>query len=109
MNQQESPSMMGKLDRWFQEANTSFSPEFQAIRKEALKGFRALGFPHHKMEKWRNTDLSNSLQYDYELYTKEFSPQQVQDDLLQCEIHDLNAFTVNLYRGRYVYNNEAIF
>jgi len=109
MNQQESPAMMGKLDKWFQEANTSFSPEFQAIRKEALNKFKAIGFPHHKMEKWRNTNLSNSLQYDYELYTKEFSPKQVQDDLLQCEIHDLNAFTVNLYRGRYVYNNEAIF
>ena len=109
MNQQKTPAMMAKLDVWFQEAKKSFSPKFQAIRQNALDSFKELGFPHHKMEKWRDTDLSDSLQYDYELCTKEFSQKQIQADLFQCDIQDLNAFTVNLYRGRYVYNNQAIF
>jgi Fe-S cluster assembly protein SufD len=109
MKQIKSPAILEHLDQWFLEANKSFSPQIQAIRKQALERFKELGFPHQKMEKWRNTDLSQALQFQYHLWTKEFSPQQIENEIFQCDVHDLNAFTINLYRGRYVYSEHAIF
>ena len=109
MKQEKSQAILEQLEVWFQEANKSFSPKMQAIRQEALNRFKQLGFPHHKMEKWRNTNLSEALQFNYKLWTKEFSPQQIENDIFQCDVHDLNAFTINLYRGRYVYKDHPIF
>ena len=109
MKQLTIPAILEQLDTWFQEANTSFSPKMQAHRKEALDKFKELGFPHKEMEKSRNTDLDQALQFQYQLWTKKFSPQQIENDIFQCDIHDLNAFTINLYRGRYVYREHAIF
>lgn len=109
MKNQISQPILEQLEPWFEEANRSFSPEMQHIRREALNRFQELGFPHTKMEKWRQTDLSEALSFQYKLWTQEFSSQIKEDDLFQCNVHDLNAFTINLYRGRYVYKDQAIF
>lgn len=109
MKKQKSIAILEQLDTWFAETNSSFSPKMQAIRQEALQKFKEIGFPHKKMEKWRNTDLTEALQFQYKLWTKEFKPEQIENDIFQCDIHDLDAFTINLYRGRYVYKDKAIF
>jgi len=109
MQKQDSYPMLKKLDEWFQETAFLFNPAIQDIRQKALKKFKEIGFPHQKMEKWQNTNLTDSLKYDYQLWTKEFSPAQIEKELFQCDVHDLNAFSINLYRGRYVYKDVPIF
>jgi Fe-S cluster assembly protein SufD len=109
MKQANIQPLLDKVDAWFSKAQSSFSPAMQETRKDALELLKKTGLPHAKMEKWRNTKLSNALQYDFDLCTKEFSPKQIEKDIFQCDVHDLNAFTINLYRGRYVYKDTPIF
>lgn len=109
MRQQETAAILQKLDAWFEEANSSFSPEMQKVRRDALNRLKEIGFPHTKMEKWRNTNLREALSFDYNLWTKEFNTNISEDDLFKCDVHELDAFTINLYRGRYVYKDQAIF
>ncbi len=109
MKMQKSQPLFQKLDQWLEESQGFFNANCQAKRAEALLKLKKLGLPDKKMEKWRNTDLSEALKFDYKLWTKEFSPAQIQNDLFQCDVHDLDAFTINLYRGRYVYQDQAIF
>ncbi|OYT17251.1 MAG: Fe-S cluster assembly protein SufD [Bacteroidetes bacterium 4572_77] len=109
MIQQETKPIQHKLMLWLAESQSTFNASWQQNRALALKEFQQIGFPHEKMEKWRNTDLSEALQFDYNLWTKEFSPEHIQNDIFQCDVANLDTFTVNLYRGRYVYKDHPIF
>lgn len=109
MRQQKTPVILDKLDAWLAEANQSFSPEMQKVRQEALESFQEIGFPHYKMEKWRDTNITEALSFDYALWTKEFNTSIREEEIFKCDVHDLDAFTINLYRGRYVYKDEPIF
>mgnify|MGYP001252812312 CR=1 FL=1 len=98
-----------KMDQWLEETIGRFDTELQKTKYKALSEFKDLGFPHAKMEKWRNTNLSEALSFEYNLYTEEFNTNITEEDIFQCDVHELDAFTVNLYRGHFVYKDQAIF
>lgn len=109
MRKEQTPAILGKLDAWFEETIQAFDPDVQKIRYQALEHLKAVGFPHQKMEKWRNSQIGEALKYDYHMFTQEFNTNLKEEDIFKCDVHDLDAFTVNLYRGYYVYKDFPIF
>lgn len=109
MKQTQSYPILSKLEGWLKETNGFFPPQWQSVRKDALESFMKMGFPHQKLEKWRNTDLSKALSFEYSLHTQDFNPNISEDEIFRCDVHELDAFTINLYRGRYVYKDYPIF
>jgi len=71
------------------------------IRDQAMESFRKLGFPHAKMEEWRNTDLSESLKKGYDYY---FFPTLETDihKVLRCNIPHLDTAIIGQLNGWYV-------
>lgn len=109
MRTEQTPAILSKLDAWFEETIQAFSPDVQKIRHEALDRLKKIGLPHRKIEKWRNSQIKEALKYDYYMYTQEFNTNLKEEDIFHCDVHDLDAFTVNLYRGHYVYKDFPIF
>jgi len=109
MRTEQTPAILNQVDAWFEETIQAFSPDVQKTRHEALQRFKELGLPHQKMEKWRNSKIKDTYKYDYKMYTEEFSPNLTDEDIFKCDVHELDAFTVNLYRGYYVYKDQPIF
>lgn len=109
MRTEKTPAILGKLDAWFEETIQAFSPDVQKIRYKALERLKEIGLPHNKMEKWRNSEIKEALKYDYSMFTQEFNTNLKEEDIFQCDVHELDAFTVNLYRGYYVYKDFPIF
>jgi Fe-S cluster assembly protein SufD len=109
MRTEKTPAILSKVDAWFEETIQAFSPDVQKIRQQALLQFKELGLPHPKMEKWRDSKIKDTYQYDYKMFTEDFGRNLTEEDIFQCDVHELDAFTVNLYRGYYVYKDFPIF
>jgi Fe-S cluster assembly protein SufD len=71
------------------------------LREKAFKSFASLGFPHTKMEDWRNTDLKDWLgkPYDYN-----FTPLPGMDvqKIFRCNIPHLDTAIIGQMNGWYV-------
>ncbi|MBL7905917.1 MAG: Fe-S cluster assembly protein SufD [Bacteroidales bacterium] len=72
------------------------------LRQNAMQGFRNLGFPHTKLEKWRNTDLSrmlgNAFTFPFEAQIENVDL----DEVFKCDVPGFNTFMVAQYNGRYI-------
>ncbi len=100
------------IPHWFDivsDKNGNSFTGLRAYRQSAFEDFNRLGFPNKKMEKWRHTDLSASLSFDYSLATQDFNMQDVLSDVFECDVHDLESFVVNLYKGRFVFKENNLF
>jgi len=76
-------------------------PAVRANREKALESFQKKGFPDKKLEDWRNTDLSESLnrEYDYPLHRTE------EDDMhkvFRCNIPHLDTAVIGQLNGWFV-------
>jgi Fe-S cluster assembly protein SufD len=109
MKTRRPPEILNSLDKWFEETLDAFEPEFQKKRYKALEEFKEMGFPHSRLEKWRNSQINTALSFDYKMYTQEFNTNLNEDDFFKCDVHELDAFTINLFRGYYVYKDNPIF
>jgi Fe-S cluster assembly protein SufD len=85
-------SIIGKYD----------SPRIAALREDAFKYFDQYGFPDIKQEKWRNTDLSNTLDREF-AFPIQAPPTKVSpDELFKCEVHGFDTVAVTVLNGWYV-------
>ncbi len=103
---------LNSIPKWFDAIVEKDGNAFSGLkgsRSAALADFNRLGFPHKKMEKWRSTDLKTSLSFDYSLATDDFRMQDILGDLFECDLHELDSFVVNLYKGRFVYKERPIY
>ena len=103
---------LNKISQWFDAVVEKDGKAFSGLQKErtlALAEFKRLGFPHKKLEKWRNTDLKTVLSFDYTMVSEDLQMQDALDEVFECDINDLDAFVVNLYKGRFVYNESPIY
>lgn len=103
---------LAQIPYWFQEVVKKEGKAFKGqekMRAAALDTFMQLGFPHKKMEKWRNTDLKSTLEIAYQLATEDFQMKDILDEVFECDVHELDAFIVNLYKGRFVYKESPLF
>jgi len=77
------------------------SPAISAIRGRAIESFSRIGFPTTKLEEWKNTDLTDSLNRIYDYY---MIPQSEPDfqKIFRCNIPHLDTAILGLLNGWYV-------
>ena len=68
-------------------------------RSEAIEFFKTNGFPSRFEEKWRSTDLTNSISKNYELSLTPPGPDVDIEKLFTCEIHDFDTDILSLLNG----------
>ncbi len=99
------------IPQWFEAVVAKEGNAFSGLLRErsaALADFNRLGFPHKKLEKWRNTDLKISLSFDYSLATADFRMQDVLDEVFECDVQELDTYVMNLYKGRFFYKDNPL-
>jgi Fe-S cluster assembly protein SufD len=77
------------------------SPGISALRDSSIRSFGALGFPHNRLEEWRNTDLKESLNRPYHI---PFLPEEGIDfqKVFRCNIPHLDTAILGQLNGWYV-------
>lgn len=78
-------------------------------RDNAFHSFLSQGFPHKKLEKWRNTDLSEYLQKEF-TYIPNSDPVSESDinSIFRCEIQNFETYLFTLHNGAYVYKQSPL-
>ena len=77
-------------------------PSLGKAREEAIAEFSKAGFPHTKLEDWRNTDLSTTLDRDYATLFKPGHGDLSIDEIFKCNIHDLETDQFSLLNGWFI-------
>lgn len=80
--------------------NGKGSPANAEMRGKAFDAFVSQGFPHTKLEKWRNTDLTKALNHGYN-----FAPDSGSvniDEIFRCDVPGFNTHMVSLLNGRFI-------
>lgn len=78
-------------------------------RDNAFHTFLSMGFPNAKMEKWKNTDLEQYLNYEYK-YIENSDPISNIDinKIFHCNILNFETALFTLLNGSYVYQNSPL-
>jgi Fe-S cluster assembly protein SufD len=79
-----------------------------ALRKQGFDRFVDLGFPHKKLESWRNTDLSKILDNEFIL---EFGAPKDDfniEEQFECKVHDFDTEIVSFLNGWHVYSDAPL-
>ncbi len=77
------------------------TPHMADMRSKAFETFKKLGFPHTKMEAWRQTDLSESLGKQYDYYFHPLPESDIQK-VFRCNIPHLDTAIIGQLNGWYV-------
>lgn len=101
-----------KLERLFVENREQISRYDHAglmrKRDEAMEAFSGKGFPHKKLEDWRNTDLSDTLKRDYAVLFGPGHGDLSIDEVFKCNIHELETDQISLLNGWYIDNKKPL-
>lgn len=79
-------------------------PHIAHLRDEAFAHFVKCGFPHTRMEKWRNTDLSPVLNHDFNFPLRQPEFNIDLDDVFRCEVPDFNTRLIPQMNGWFMGN-----
>ncbi len=79
--------------------NATGSPLVDARRKKAAGSFRKSGFPHNKMERWRNTALNNLCQANLEIFDREMAYEKELSEIFLCEVHGFESRIISVLNG----------
>ncbi len=103
-------SLKEKLIHHFEENITTLTadetPLFKEIRLKAMDTFMKKGFPHTKLEDWRSTNLSKSINKEYTLQLGNPEVKLDVSTIFKCDIHHLDTFLVTLYNGWFLGNED---
>jgi Fe-S cluster assembly protein SufD len=77
-------------------------------RDAAIRHFEKNGFPHTKLEKWRNTDLEKALASDYQAMPSPPSPEVDVDNLFKCNVPHFETLLVAQLNGWYTNQKEKL-
>lgn len=88
----EKQSLLGSND----------SERIAGLRRDAFMGFKSMGFPHTKLEKWRNTDLSHMLSNVFTFPFEAVIGDVDLDEVFKCDVPGFNTFMVAQYNGHYI-------
>lgn len=102
----ETTTLKERLEQLFVEHRDQITqhdpPALINKREKALNRFSKEGFPHNKLEGWRNTDLSDTLARDYATMFKPGHGDLSIDQVFKCNIHDLETDQISLLNGWYI-------
>jgi len=85
-----------------------FSENIREIKQKAFENYVKLGMPHTKLESWRFTDISKVLLNTYEHYWTPVSENIDIEKLFQCELPEMDTYTVIQYNGWFLSRNSDI-
>jgi len=89
---EENSALIGKND----------SARIAGLRKEAIGLFAQKGFPHTKLEKWRNTDLSKVLNHAYNFPLEPDLGDVDINEVFKCDVPGFETYMVAQYNGWFV-------
>lgn len=102
----ETTTLKERLEKLYVEHRDQITrhdpPSLEGIRDQALGMFSKQGFPHKKLEAWRNTDLSETLGRDYSTMFKPGHGDLSIDKVFKCNIHDLETDQISLLNGWFI-------
>ncbi len=81
--------------------------KFHALQQEALTVFKELGLPHKKLEKWRNTDLSDWYQKSFNPATEKEKFTKEVNDIFECTVQGFDSNVVSILNGHYYSSQES--
>jgi len=73
-----------------------------SLRERAFERFKVLGFPHTKLEQWRQTDLTGTLSHDYEQHFRPSVPPAGGLKYFECEVPDFDTILVSVLNGWFI-------
>lgn len=88
----ENSSRIGKND----------SSRIAALRKESIEVFSQKGFPHTKLEKWRNTDLSGVLNHNFSFPLQADTRGADFEKIFKCDVPGFDTFMVAQLNGWFI-------
>ncbi len=74
-------------------------PVSDNLRQKAAEAFRKSGFPHNKMERWRNTDLKAVYARNFEIYDRLTPYEKKLSEIFLCEVHDFESRVISVLNG----------
>ncbi len=75
------------------------SPRIADLRREGIAVFAQKGFPHTKMEKWRNTDLSGVLNHAFSFPLEPDKRKVDLEQVFKCDVPDFDTYMVAQLNG----------
>jgi len=82
------------------------SPKVIKMRREAMEAFQQTGFPHKKMEQWRNTDLEGVYEENLEIFDSEIPYEKQLSDIFLCEVHGFETRVLSVLNGSFYSTEE---
>jgi len=102
----ETQTLKERLEKLFVEHKEQIikhdPPSLAGARDKALGMFSKQGFPHKKLESWRNTDLSATLEREYATMFEPGHGDLSIDQVFRCNIHDLETDQISLLNGWFI-------
>jgi Fe-S cluster assembly protein SufD len=83
-------------------------PYITDLRSKALESFAINGFPNQSLEKWRNTNIVDSLAKSYNFHFTPFEGKVDIDKIFRCEIHNFETYMFTQLNGWYIYNQSPL-
>ncbi|MBK9358146.1 MAG: SufD family Fe-S cluster assembly protein [Bacteroidales bacterium] len=84
------------------------STRIAALRKEGIGLFSQKGFPHTKLEKWRNTDLSKVLNHSYSFPLEAETGEVDFEEVFKCDVPGFDTFMVAQLNGKFIDRGKII-
>ena len=84
------------------------SARISALRKEGISLFKQKGFPHTKLEKWRNTDLSKVLNHNFSFPLEADSGEVDFEEVFKCDVPGFDTFMVAQLNGKFIDRGKII-
>jgi Fe-S cluster assembly protein SufD len=76
-------------------------PKVSKMRSESMKAFQQTGFPHKKMERWRNTDLESVYESNLKIFEEETPYEKKLSDIFLCEVHGFESRVLSVLNGSF--------
>lgn len=94
-----------KLIRYFSDHFDTITrhdhPKVTRLRQKAMEAFQQTGFPHKKMERWRNTDLEGVYEENLEIFDRETPYEKQLSEIFLCEVHGFESRVLSVLNGSF--------
>ncbi len=82
-------------------------PKVSRLRREAMDFFKQNGFPHEKMENWRNTNMEGVYEAKLAVFDREIPFEKALSEIFLCEVHGFDTHVLSILNGRF-YSPEEL-
>ena len=84
------------------------SPAIAQMRKDGIAIFSKMGFPHTRLDKWRNTDLSSLLNHEFSVPLELDTNGIDFDEVFRCEVPGFDTHLVAQLNGFFIDRGKVV-